>query len=99
MEFDGSALRIIVEEEDSAKRWNFEFQSVASFRVTSEELSGHIVAGHALHGGFFEVSDSPWLSELGQEEITYLNEAKHHVICCYDVVVEVVSSQQSVRPV
>jgi len=95
---NGLAMRVV--EEDTEKEWHFRFREVQAFKCTAEE-SGAAVRGSLplpVEGAFYEVTDSPWLRELGLGKLAYLSRAKHYVICCYDEIVEVVASDHAIEP-
>ena len=85
---EGLTLRLV--EEDTEQTWVMTFASVQAFKSTTEECAASILSRLPEQGGFFEVLDSPWLDELGRGQASFLDEARHYVICCYDEVIEIV---------
>jgi len=79
-------LTLTLIEEDTQQVWAVTFPSVDAFRVTSEESSASILAALPNDAGFFELSDSPWLKDLGHG-------GRHFLIACYDEIVEVAGSE------
>jgi hypothetical protein len=92
---DGLTLKLVEEETEQA--WVMNFRSVQAFRSTTEECAGSILSRLPEKGGFFEIVDSPWLEELGRGRVSFLDEARHYVICCYEEVIEVVSNACNVE--
>jgi len=92
----GVILRII--EEDTEREWTVQFNNVQAFRITTEECAIRIIEQLPQCGGFFEVQDSPWLSELGRQEVSFLDRSKHYVVACYDEIVEVVAWDALIEP-
>jgi hypothetical protein len=92
LSFGGDGLTLKLVEEETGQAWVMTFRSVQAFRSTTEECAGSVLSLLPENGGFFEIVDSPWLKELGRGRVSFLNEARHYVICCYDEVIEVVSN-------
>lgn len=44
-----------------------------------------------MDGAFFEILDSPWIREFGQEEDRILDKCKHYVFRFYDETIEIVA--------
>lgn len=93
--FDRHALILKLIEEDTEKNWNLSFESFQALRITTEECSVKIISRLPDNGGFFKSSESPWLKNLGKNEIHFLSDAYHFVICCYDEIIEVVAGANS----
>ena len=73
--------------------WEVTFGSVQAFRVTTEECASLILERLPGQGGFFEVQNSPWLRELGQGSVHFLEKARHFIVSCYEEVVEIVGTE------
>lgn len=86
-------LRLIQEEDETP--WELSFGSVQAFRVTSEECASSILEKLPQQGGFFEVQGSAWLNELGESNASFLEKARHLIVCCYDEIVEIVGTEPS----
>ncbi len=91
LSYSGSGLRIVLLEEELGRKWELMFKSVQAFRLVSEECALQVLSSFPKPGGFFEVINSPWLYELGKDEVGFLENSRHFIISCYDEVIEVVS--------
>jgi hypothetical protein len=89
---EGTGMVLALIEEGTENRWRLSFGTVQAARFTTEECAASLLGSLPSRGGFFEVKDSPWLKELGQGSIGFLEKAQHFIICCYDEVVEVVAT-------
>jgi hypothetical protein len=49
------------------------------------------LASLPVDGAFFEILDSPWISEFGWKGETILNKCKHYVFEFYDEIIEVIA--------
>jgi hypothetical protein len=85
-------------EEGIESRWHLSFGTVQAARFTAEECSASLLGSLPSKGGFLEVKDSPWLKELGQGRISFLEKAQHFIVCCYEEVVEVVATEPRFVP-
>ena len=92
---DGLTLKLV--EEETEQTWLMKFASVQAFKSTTEECAASILSGLPEKGGFFEVVDSPWLDELGRGRVSFLDNARHYVICCYEEIIEVVGGACSIE--
>jgi hypothetical protein len=95
LQFSGQGLVLELIEEETEHRWRLTFEAVQAVKVTTEECAVGILERLPQQGGFFEVRGSVWLSELGLGRISFLQEAQHLIICCYDEIVEVIGSKPS----
>ncbi len=93
LNYSGNGLRIVLHEEELGRKWELMFRSVQAFRLVSEECALQVLSSFPKPGGFFEVINSPWLYELGKDEIGFLGNSRHFIISCYDEVIEVVSAE------
>jgi hypothetical protein len=92
LQFGGGKLALKLVEEDVERMWLLSFGTVQAIRVTAEECATSILERLPKQGGFFEMQDSPWLKELGQGRVAFLENARHFIVCCYDEIVEVVAT-------
>jgi hypothetical protein len=90
-------LRVI--EEDTDRERTVVFKNVQAFRGTTEECAAPIIGTLPQDGGFFQVQDSPWLTELGRGEVSFLDQSKHYIVACYDEILEIVAWDALVEPV
>jgi len=95
--FDRNTLVFQLIEEDTEKVWSLSFDSLQAFRTTTEECSAEILKQLPTNGGFFKAPESVLLDSLGKNNIHFLNNACHFVICCYDEVLEVIADVNSAK--
>lgn len=87
--YSEDGLEIVLLEEESRQRWVIHFEEVLAFKVIRDEYSKWSTELVPADGGFFEISDSPWLAALGLAD-TSLEEIPHHfLICCQGELIEV----------
>ena len=84
-------------EEETEKEWHLRFPEVPAFKCTTEESAAVVLGSLPSNGACYEVADSPWLQELGLGRLEYLSGAKHYIICCYDEVVEVITTNHVIE--
>jgi hypothetical protein len=92
--FDQDGLSLRVAEEDG-KAWDLRFGEIQAMRFTTEESAAPLLASLPFAGGFFEITDSEWLRELGAGRLAYMSHAHHYVVSCYDQVIEIVASSSA----
>lgn len=95
-QYDGSAMYFVLYDEEEDQKWKVSFESYTAMKVVSEECSASIQNGLPEDGAFYLASESHWLTEIGKGEVSFLDEAVHFVMCCYDEIVEIVSSESEV---
>ncbi len=97
---DLEGLTLLLLEQGGERRWRLRFNEVQAFKVTTEEsFSPRLLEALPDDGSFFEVVASEWMNELGRGVVEYMSRAHHYVICCYDEVIEVVSSKYVLEPI
>ncbi|WP_218417919.1 hypothetical protein [Alteromonas lipotrueae] len=96
IQYDGSSICIVLYEEDSDRNWKVTFDSYVALRIVSEECSAGIQNDLPEEGAFYITKKSDWLFELGKGDISFLDDASHFVMCCYDEVIEVISCRSDV---
>ncbi len=89
LSYDVDGLDLIVAEEDTRQRWRVEFDDVVAFKVITDEYAKWSMQSIPPDGGFFEITDSPWLEALGLSESENMHVPHHFVICCRREIVEV----------
>ncbi|MBA3238008.1 MAG: hypothetical protein H0T62_06615 [Parachlamydiaceae bacterium] len=47
--------------------------------------------GFPVDGAFFEILDSPWMREFGEEDDRILSKCKHYVLKFYDETIEIIT--------
>lgn len=83
-------------EEDSEEIWILSFDSFHAFSTTTEECASSIKKLLPCYGGFFKADESEWLTKLGKGRVSFLDDAYHFIICCYDEIIELVASEKSI---
>ncbi|MEL7432197.1 MAG: hypothetical protein AAGI90_06725 [Chlamydiota bacterium] len=74
--------------------WRLQCERIIAYKVTSKEFSrGNYLKHMPIEEGFFEVLDSPWMSEFGKEENKILDKCKHYVLLFYDETVEIIAQK------
>lgn len=99
LNYDIDGLDMIVAEEETRQRWGLEFEDVAAFKVITEENAKWSMEAIPPDGGFFEITESPWIQALGLAESDEQDEPHHFVVCCRRELVEVIAYGVSINPV
>ena len=65
-----------------------------AYKVLGEEFSriGYLI-DLPVDGAFFEILNSPWMSEFLKEQDRILNKCKHYVFRFYDETVEIIAQE------
>jgi len=99
LNYDIDGLDIIVAEEDTRQRWNFAFEDLVAFKVISGDHAKWSMQAIPPDGGFFEITESPWITALGLVESDEQDEPHHYVICCRRELIEVVAFGVSIESI
>ena len=80
-----------VKEEDETC-WQLQCEHVLAYKVISEEFStvGYLI-NMPVEGAFYEILDSPWITEFKDFNQGILNKCKHYVMQFYDETVEIIA--------
>ncbi len=72
--------------------WSLKCSRIVAYKVTNEEFSttGYLI-NLPVEGAFFEILDSPWIKEFGQERTRILDKCKHYVLRFYDETIEIIA--------
>ncbi len=74
--------------------WSMQFEGVIAYQVFSEEFSMQdCLAKLPVEGAFFEILDSPWISEFRDNKPEILDKCKHYALRFYDEKIEVIASR------
>ena len=74
--------------------WSMQCEGIVAYQVIAEEFSraGYLINLPA-EDAFFEILDSPWIREFGQDQLIILNKCKHYVLRFYDETVEIIAQK------
>ena len=91
---DYKGVRISYHKDEDDTYWNLQCKRIVAYKVTNEEFSrdGYLI-NLPTDGAFFEVLDSPWISEFGQDEDRILGKCKHCIFQFYDETIEVIAQE------
>ncbi|MBA3238020.1 MAG: hypothetical protein H0T62_06680 [Parachlamydiaceae bacterium] len=89
---DYKGFKIIYHREEDDTYWSAKSQGIVAYKVIGEEFSttGYLM-GFPVDGAFFEVLDSPWMLEFGEEDDRILSKCKHYVLKFYDETIEIIT--------
>jgi hypothetical protein len=89
---DYKGFKIIYRREDDDTHWSLDCKRIVAYKVLSEEFSrtGYLM-GLPIEGAFFEIQDSPWISEFVQYNDIIINKCKHYVLRFYDETIEIIA--------
>lgn len=90
-DYNGFNLSYHREEDDTY--WHLHCSGIVAYKVNSEEFW---IIGYLKYlptdGAFFEILDSPWISEFGKlQKARILDKCKHYVLMFYDEVIEIIA--------
>jgi hypothetical protein len=86
------AFWIIYHKDEDDTYWRLRCKGVVTYKVVAEEFStkGYLI-NIPVEGAFFEILDSPWISEFGPDESRILDKCKHYVLQFYDETIEIIA--------
>ncbi len=86
----GFKIRYHRDEDDTY--WSLQCKGIVAYKVMGEEFSttGYLIK-LPVDGAFFEILDSPWIREFGQERSRILDKCKHYVLRFYDETIEIIA--------
>ncbi len=82
-------LEIILEEEDTKQHWCIAFKDLVALKIILGDNANWSRQPLPPDGGFFELTDSPWLAALGLTENNDQRIPHHYVICCKRELIEI----------
>ena len=89
---DCKGFKISYHTDEDDTHWSLQCKGIVAYKVISEEFSA---IGYLLNlpaeGAFFQILDSPWIREFGQERARILDKCKHYVLRFYDETVEIIA--------
>lgn len=84
-------LKLNYRRDEDDTYWSLRCERIVAYKVSNEEFSR---AGYLINlpndGTFFEILDSPWIREFGQERARILDKCKHYVLRFYDETIEII---------
>jgi len=85
---DCKGFKIIYHRDEDDTYWGLQCKG----KVIGEEFSrvGYLI-NLSVDGAFFEILESPWIREFGQERARILDKYKHYVLRFYDETIEIVA--------
>ena len=89
---DYKGFRLSYHKDEDDTYWSMQCEGIVAYQVTGEEFSraGYLI-NLPVDGAFFEISDSPWIHEFGQEQARILDKCKHYVLRFYDETIEIIA--------
>lgn len=88
---DCKGFKISYHRDEDDTYWSLQCKRIVAYKVMGEEFSttGYLIKLPA-DGAFFEIIDSPWIREFGQERSRILDKCKHYVLRFYDETIEII---------
>lgn len=89
---DCRGFRLCYHRDEDDTYWSLQCEGIVAYKVIGEEFSrtGYLI-NLPLDGAFFEISNSPWVHEFGQERARILDKCKHYVLRFYDETIEIIA--------
>ena len=87
------ALELLIHEEGTKLRWKVVFKDPAGVKVIVGENAHWSQQSLPQDGGFFRITESPWLSALGLTETNDQEQRRHYVVCCRREMIEVAARE------
>ena len=90
--FDYKGFRVNYHRDEDDTYWSLRCEGIVAYQVIGEEFSraGYLI-DLPVDGAFFEILDSPWIHEFGQEQARILDKCKHYVLRFYDETIEIIA--------
>jgi len=85
-------LKISYHRDEDDTYWCIQCERIVAYKVINEEFSraGYLI-NLPIDGAFFEILNSPWIREFGQEQDRILDKCKHYVLQFYDETIEIIA--------
>ncbi len=89
---DGKGFKIRYHRDEDDTYWSLQCKGVVAYKVMGEEFSttGYLI-NLPVEGAFFEILNSPWICEFGQERSRILDKCKHYILRFYDETIEIIA--------
>lgn len=89
---DYKGLTISYHRDEDDTYWNIPCEGIVAYKVLGEEFSrtGYLI-NLPIDGAFFEILNSPWIEEFGQDQARILDKCKHYVLRFYDETIEIIA--------
>jgi hypothetical protein len=89
---DCKGFRLSYHRDEDDTYWSMKCEGIVAYKVIGEEFSttGYLI-DLPVEGSFFEILDSPWIHEFGEERSRILDKCKHYVLQFYDGTVEIIA--------
>jgi hypothetical protein len=82
-------VEVIIDEDETHQHWVVAFKDLVALKVIVGDNAHWSLAPIPPDGGFFQITDSPWLTALGLTETNDQQIPHHYVICCKRELIEV----------
>ena len=88
---DCKGFKISYHRDEDDTYWSLQCRGIVAYKVMGEEFAtiGYLIKLPA-DGAFFEIIDSPWMREFGQERSRIVDKCKHYVLRFYDETIEII---------
>jgi hypothetical protein len=91
-------LELLVHEEETRMRWRISFKDLAAFKIIVGDNAHWSRQPLPPDAGFFQITESPWLSALGLTETNDQELVRHYVICCRRELIEIAARDATFAP-
>ena len=87
-------LKISYHRDEDDTYWSLQCERIVAYKVINEEFSttGYLI-NLPVEDAFFEILDSPWMNEFGEEQDSILDKCKHYVLRFYDETIEIIAQK------
>ena len=89
---DCKGFKISYHRDEDNTYWSLRCKGIVGYNVMGEEFSrtGYLI-NLPVDGAFFEILDSPWIKEFGENHARILDKCKHYVLRFYDETIEIIA--------
>ena len=96
--YDLDGVELVLIEEETRQRWHIEFLEVAGVKVITEDYMEWSIVQVPPDGGFFIMTESPWIAALGLTETSDQDTPHHYLICCRSELIEIIAHEVTFNP-
>lgn len=93
LNWDRKGFRINYRSKDGIY-WILRCELIIAYKVTVKEIArNEYLMNLPIEGAFFEILDSPWIAEFGQEKLGILDRCKHYVLKFNNKIIEIIAQK------
>ena len=95
LNYTPDGLDVILEEDETRQHWCISFKDLVALKTIIGDNAHWSLQPLPPDGGFFQITDSPWLAALGLTETNEERIPHHFAICCKRELIEVAAFNEA----